>query len=319
MELMKSEINSEDMAVVKTERIYFDIFTDNSFRNTTLIDSPAKINKDILSEFSSKSRPVNLITLNKRKWTTTISNFDNEFIHVIAPAGFEIFTGELVIVEFRTDTDDFIIQTIQHKYGLHKSMKNTMSRVLSLKFLDPRMDKRYTAPANSNIYYRKIDHDVCWLTDSKYFIVRKTGYKNENNRSMIVKETIGLNHGLNHGLNAEGVEDVSYLDKEIKELESSMLKTDMENISAGGCAIMVDNKDMKPGSLLFMSIIIDIKGIKYKFNTLELLLFAIVRNVRPAEGGICKYGIKFVKRLDNKSLHDFLETWSAQINPTLNL
>lgn len=315
MELMESEINSEDMAVVKTERLHFDIFTDNSLRHAILIDSPEKINKDILSEFSSKSRPVNLFTLNKRKWATTISTFDSEFIHVMAPEGFKIFIGELVIVEFPTDKDNFIIQTIQHKYGLHKSMKNTLSRVLSLKFLDPRMDKRYTAPANSNIYYRKIDHDVCWITDNKYFIVRKTGYKNENNRSMIVKETIGLNHGLNAG----GVENVSYLGKEIKELESSMLKTDMENISAGGCAIMVDDKDMKPGSLLFMSIIIDIKGIKYKFNTLELLLFAVVRNVRPAEGGICKYGIKFVKRLDNKSLHDFLETWSAQLNPTLNL
>lgn len=311
---MGSVISNEDIAVIKTEKHHFDIFTDDSFRNTTLINSPAKINKDILSEFSSKSRPVNLITLNRRKWTTTISNFDNEFIHVLAPKGFEIFIGELVIVEFQTDTNDFIIQTVQHKYVILKSAKNTMEPVLSLKFLDPRMDKRYTVPANTEIYYRKIDPDVCWLTDSKYFMVRKTGYKNGDHRTMIVTDTIGLSNGFN----AEGVEDVSYPDKEITELKSNLLKADMENISAGGCSIVAEHKDMKSGSLLFMSIMIDMKGINYKFNTLELLLFAVVRNVKPAEGGICQYGVKFAKRLDNKSLHDFLETWSAQINPPIN-
>ncbi len=305
MEIKELVIN-EDIKGVKTERLHFDLFTDNSFLNVTLINSPAKIHKDILNDFSSKSKLVNLITLDKRKWTTTIINFDNELLHVMAPQGFKIYIGELVIVEFPTDKDDYIIQVVLHKYVIP---------VLSLKFLDPRIDKRYPVPANTNIYYRKIDHDVCWITDSKYFMSRNTGYRNGESRSMVIKETIGMICGLN----AEGGEDISYLDKETEELMGNMLKADIKNISAGGCAIMVDDKDIKLGSLLFLSLIIDIKDIKYKFNSLELLLFAVVRNIRPVEGGICNYGLKFVKHLDKESLHNFLEIWSAQVNSTLNI
>lgn len=305
MEIKELVIN-EDIEEVKTERLSFDLFTDNSFLNVTLIDCTEKINKDIFNEFRSRSKPVNLITLDKRKWTTTIINFDNEFLHVRAPQGFKIYIGDMVIVGFPTDKDDYIMQTVLHK---------SVTPVLSLKFLDPRIDKRYPVPANTTIYYRKIDHDVCWITDSKYFMARNTGYRNGESRSMVIKETIGMSCGLN----AKGGEEISYLDKEIEELKGNMLKADIENISVGGCAIMAEDKDIKLGSLLFLSLIIDIKDIKYKFNSLELLLFAVVRNVRPVEGGSCNYGLKFVKRLDKDPLHNFLEIWSAQLNPTLNI
>lgn len=300
---MESVINNKEMAVVKTERYNIDIFTDTSFRNTTLIDSPAKINKEVLSEFSSKSRPINLFTLNRRKWTTTICNFDHEFIHVMSPDGFKIFIGELVIVEFPTGEDKFIIQTVQHKYAIQKSEKKTTSTVLSLKFLDPRMDKRYTVPPNTTIHYQKIDHDAFWITDSKYLVVRNTGYRIGDKPDMIVQESIGLSSGSN----ADGVENISYLAKEINELKSNMTEAVIKNISAGGCAIMVNDNDMKPGALLLLSIMMDISDIMHKYSKLELLLFAVVRNTMPAEGGNCKYGIKFVKRLDNKILNAFLK------------
>lgn len=302
-----------EITVIKTEALPFNIPTENPVRNTTLIDSPEKINKDVLHEFNARLRQVNLITLNRKKWSTTISNFDNEFIHVIAPQGFKIFIGELVIVEFPTDNNNFIIQTIQHKYAIQRTDNRTMSTVLSLKFLDPRMDKRYTAPENIKAGYVIINTNACWLTDNRYFMARKTGYRTGGEKCVAVHETFGFKNGSN----TAGAEDISFLDKEIHELTNDMQQADMDNISTGGCSIRVADKDLKPESLLFLSVTLTLKGIMYKFNSLELLMFATVKNIRPADE-YCKYGLKFVKHLDNNTLHDFFEIWSNQEHPISN-
>ncbi len=294
--------DNDEITVVRTERLDLGIFTDTSFLNKTLIDSPERINNGALNEFTSGSKPVYLITLNRKRWAVTINSFDNEFIHVVAPQGFKIFIGDVVIVEFQTGKSDFIIQTVQHKYAIQKTADKTMSPVLTLKYLDPRMDKRYTVPPDTSVHINKIDHNAIWVTDSKYFVVRSTGYKAGNNPDIIVQETIGFNSGSSAG----GAANITYLDKEMNELRSNMIKTDIINISAGGCAIMLADRDMKQGSLLFLTITTGNSDTMQKLNKFDFQLFAIVRNTMPAEGGNCKYGIKFIKRLDNNTLNRFL-------------
>lgn len=317
MELSETVIEKEEVEGGKTE--IFDLarlsLIDSSFLNVTLINSPDKITKDVLNEFSSNSKPVNLITLDKSKWVTTVINFDIGFLYVNAPSGFKIYIGELVIVQFSSENNDYIIQTVLHKYTVRKIYGGPVVPVLSLRFLDPRIDKRYQLSANTDLNYKKIGSDACWLTESNYFLVRNTSYRNGENESLIINETIGKGRGLN----SEGIEDISYLDKEMGELRENMQQAEVADISIGGCAIIIDNdEDIKPGSLLLMSIIIDKKDAKHILNKLELQLLGVVRNARPAEGAKHRFGVKFANKINNYSVKKLLEE-IGQINPVLKI
>lgn len=316
MELSETVIEKAEVEGGKTE--IFDLarlsLTDTSFLNVTLINSPDKMMKDVLNEFSSNSKPINLITLDKNKWVTTVINFDIGFLYVNAPSGFKIYIGELVIVQFSSENNDYIIQTVLHKYTVQKIYGGSVVPVLSLRFLDPRIDKRYQLSANTVLNYKKIDSAVGWFTESNYFLVRNTSYRNGENEDLIINETIGKGCGLN----SEGIEDISYLDKEMGELRGNMQQAEVADISIGGCAIIIDDEDIKPGSLLLMSIIIDKKDTKHILNKLELQLFGVVRNARPAEGSKQRFGVKFANKINNDSVKKLLEE-IGQIDPVLKI
>lgn len=316
MELSETVIEKAEVEGGKTE--IFDLarlsLTDTSFLNVTLINSPDKITKDVLNEFSSKSKPINLITFDKSKWVTTVINFDIGFLYVNAPSGFKIYIGELVIVQFSSENNDYIIQTVLHKYTVQKIYGGPVVPVLSLRFLDPRIDKRYQLSVNPVLNYKKIDSDVCWFTENNYFLVRNTSYRNGENEDLIINETIGKGRGLN----SEGIEDISYLEKEMRELRENMQQAEVADISIGGCAIIIDDEDIKPGSLLLLSIIIDKKDTKYILNKLELQLVGVVRNTRPAEGAKQRFGVKFAIKIDNDSVKKLLEELD-QSDPALSI
>lgn len=311
MVIEKAEVEGGKTEIFDLARLSL---TDTSFLNVTLINSPDKMMKDVLNEFSSNSKPINLITLDKNKWVTTVINFDIGFLYVNAPSGFKIYIGELVIVQFSSENNDYIIQTVLHKYTVQKIYGGSVVPVLSLRFLDPRIDKRYQLSANTVLNYKKIDSDVCWLTESNYFLVRNTSYRNGENEDLIINETIGKGCGLN----SEGIEDISYLDKEMGELRGNMQQAEVADISIGGCAIIIDDEDIKPGSLLLMSIIIDKKDTKHILNKLELQLFGVVRNARPAEGSKQRFGVKFANKINNDSVKKLLEE-IGQIDPVLKI
>lgn len=311
MVIEKAEVEGGKTEIFDLARLSL---TDTSFLNVTLINSPDKMMKDVLNEFSSNSKPINLITLDKNKWVTTVINFDIGFLYVNAPSGFKIYIGELVIVQFSSENNDYIIQTVLHKYTVQKIYGGSVVPVLSLRFLDPRIDKRYQLSANTVLNYKKIDSAVGWFTESNYFLVRNTSYRNGENEDLIINETIGKGCGLN----SEGIEDISYLDKEMGELRGNMQQAEVADISIGGCAIIIDDEDIKPGSLLLMSIIIDKKDTKHILNKLELQLFGVVRNARPAEGSKQRFGVKFANKINNDSVKKLLEE-IGQIDPVLKI
>ena len=288
---------------MEPEKTNLRLALDRFSTNINLIKSPDIIEQGILKDFQDQSKPVNLITMGKKKWAAKMTHFDKEYLYVIAPPALQAQIGALILVEFTTANGNYIMQAILSRYIIQPRSFNNSSLILSLKFLDPRSYKRYPAPFETNIYFSILDQNASWIHDEKSFIVRTMEHIEGDQPGISITETIGMSQWANE----IGQDAFSYLDKEMEELKTGMLNGKLENISLGGCALKVADKNIASNSILFVSFIIDIEGTAYKYKHLEASLFAIVCNVIPMDGNLRKYGLSFFSHINQKTLGNFLE------------
>ncbi len=257
------------------------------------VNCPEKINREVLEEFKNRSRPINLITPGKAVWSSRVIYFDNEHLFVRVPAYFESEIGSLLLVEFPTDDEAYVIQTFINKIK---------SPILCLKFQDPRKDPRHVPAGRTPVRYAPVDDDEEWLTEESTFVLRTTG---GSGGGFSVREKVGRYRGED----GDGNKLFTVMEQHTRRLTSAMREVELGDLSLGGCSI-VEVSEMERGSILYLSIRID--NVDYRFQALELDLFGIVRNVIPVDEVRFRYGVSFLKRLDSDGLNEFLSRWSGR-------
>ncbi len=253
-------------------------------RDIIQINSPEKIDKEILIDFRNRSKPVKLITLDKKEWVTRVIHFDKEFLFVRIPSSeLKSQTGTLILVEFPTVKGNYIIQTFVHQ---------VKSPMLCLQFQNPRIDTRYLIPSTTPLCYVKVNQDFPWVRDINALVVRTTGHGPGKGKNIIIKETIKISQRDNEG--ADGDIDISSVD---------MLNGELENISLGGCAFIAHGEEITPDSLMYLTI--ELRDIKDGSECLQLSLFAIICYTVSRKENQHTYGVRFLRRLIHEPLNEF--------------
>ena len=256
-------------------------------RDVIQIESPEKIDKEILIDFKNHSRPVKLITMDKKQWVTRVIHFDNEFLFVRVPSELKSNIGTLILVEFPTVEGDYIIQTL---------VSQVKSPILCLQFQHPRKDTRYLLPSGTPLCYAKVNQGFPWLRDSNTFVVRTTGNGHGRGKIINIKETIAISQNDNE--DSDGDIDISTID---------MRKGKLDNISIGGCAFTADGEEITSGSLIYLTI--ELRDIKDGSECTQLSLFAIICHSVSGPENQHKYGTRFLRRLIHVPLDGFFKKW----------
>ncbi|HZX49025.1 MAG TPA: PilZ domain-containing protein [Nitrospirota bacterium] len=262
-------------------------------RDVIQIDSPDKIDNEILIDFKNHSKPVKLITMDKKQWVTKVIHFDNEFLFVRVPSELKSNLGSLILVEFPTIEGDYIIQTIvsQFKYP-----------VLCLQFQHPRKDTRYLLPSGTPLCYAKVNPSFPWLKEHNTVVVRKADSAQGRGKNIVIKETIAVSHGVNKDADADadadGDIDISTID---------MRKGQLDNISIGGCAFTADGEEITSGSLIYLTI--EIRDNKDGVESTQLSLFAVICHSASGSENHHKYGTRFLRRIIHEPLNSFFKKW----------
>ena len=255
-------------------------------RDVIQIESPEKINKEILIDFKNHSRPVKLITMDKKQWVTKVIHFDNEFLFVRVPSELKSNIGTLILVEFQTVEGDYIIQTL---------VSQVKSPILCLQFQHPRKDTRYLLPSGTPLCYAKVNQDFPWLRDGNTFVVRTAGDGHVRGKNINIKETIAIS--LNDNTDSDGDIDISTID---------MRKGKLDNISIGGCAFNADGEEITSGSLIYLTI--ELSDITDGSECAQLSLFAIICHSSGTENQHI-YGARFLRRIMHEPLDRFFKKW----------
>lgn len=265
------------------------------------IASPDKIDEELLKEFRNRQKTIKLVTLDKKDWNTKVIHFDKEFLYVRVPSEFRAPIGELMLASFPTEKGNYVVQTFVHQIK---------DPVLVLKFQDPRKDKRYYPPSKTFASYSNIDEGTPWLQDKRAFVIRTTGKElSGQNNSIYIKETVGLYE--EEGIDKKEV--FTYLDDDINRLKAISSRSELDNISIGGCAFVAENKLFSLKSLLYVTMSLDLnKEVKCDFIGMNISMFGIVKNIAPCGGeNMSKYGVSFLKRFSQETINNFLIKWAG--------
>lgn len=278
----------ENMEISK-EKFNLQLIMATPVRDVIQIESPEKINKEILIDFKNHSRPVKLITMDKKQWVTKVVHFDNEFLFVRVPSELKSNIGTLILVEFQTVEGDYIIQTL---------VSQVKSPILCLQFQHPRKDARYLLPSGTPLSYASVNQDFPWVTDSNAFVVRNSGIGQGREKNIVVKETISIVTSHNDNDDADGNIDISGI---------NMRTGNLDNLSIGGCSFIADSEDVSSGSLIYLTI--ELKDINDGSESVQLSLFAIICHSISGTGIKHKYGVRFLRRIIHEPLNRYFKKW----------
>lgn len=275
-------------------------FSMSSEKDVVQIASPDKIDEELLKDFRNRQKTIKLVTTYKKEWNTKVIHFDKEFLYVRVPSEFRAPLGELMLVSFLTEKDNYIIQTFVHQ------LKDP---VLVLKFQDPRKDKRHYPPSKTFLYNTSIAEDTPWLQDKRAFVIRTTEKAPSGQSDTIeIKETIGLYE--EEGKDKKEV--FTYLDNDINLLKRTSTRSELENISIGGCAFAAENNLFPLKSILYVCMSLDLnKDVKCDFKGMNISMFGIVKNIAPWNENMSKYGVSFLKRFSQETINNFFMMWSG--------
>jgi len=256
------------------------------------IDSPDRLNEDIVEEFKNRSKPINLINIERKVWTSKVIYFDKDNLYVRVPPNFECPLGGLILVEFPTKGGSYVIQSFISKIK---------TPILGLKFQDPRKYARFRPPSVYALAYAKVDNDLDWLNDKNGYIIRTMEEENEGRTKVSIKDTIGSLKKVSE----DGSKVISLLEGKTDELQRSVKKTDLHDISLGGCAIKIKDGDINKNDMVYMNL--NIPNDNFKIKEIDLLLFGIVKNVIPFDENRYRLGVSFIKQLRQEPFERFFQ------------
>ncbi len=283
------------MKEIKKEVISIKQVVSSCLQELQQINSPEKINEDIVMEFKNRSRPIKLITQERAVWMSKVIFFDNEFLYVRVPPNFESSTGAFMLVEFPTKNGSYVIQSF---------VKSVRDPVLCLKFQDPRRDKRIPPPPVNSIAYAQVDSNSNWFNDDKTFIVRSVMEEKDDAGKVLVVDSIGVFKKETE----EGEKVVSVSEKDTAPLKSHMVKAELKDLSLGGCSMNIRGDNIPKNSMLYLNL--NLVNESYRVREMELLIFGVVRNVAPLDEMMFRYGMSFIRRLVVDSIEGFLQELS---------
>ncbi|MBI5193969.1 MAG: hypothetical protein HZA08_11080 [Nitrospirae bacterium] len=275
-------------------------FSTSLEKDIVQIASPDKIDEELLKEFRNRQKTIKLVTIDKKEWNTKVIGFDKEFLYVRVPSEFRAPVGELMLASFPTEKGNYVVQTFVHQIK---------DPVLVLKFQDPRKDRRFYPPSRTFINYAKVNEDTLWLLDKRTFVIRTTGKGSaEHNDKVLINETIGLYE--EEGKDKKEV--FTYLDDDINRLKIISSRTELDNISIGGCAFAAENDLFPLRGVLYVSMSLDLNNdVKCDFKGMNISMFGVVKNILSCGENRSKYGVSFLKRFSQETINNFLMIWEG--------
>lgn len=267
---------------IKREAIHIHSALSSAYNSSQQLNSPDKIDNDIIKLFKNRSKPIKLITTDKNVLTSKIIFFDSDFLYVRVPPNFESHVGSLMIVQFPSEDGGSVLQSYIHKVN---------APILCLKFLDPRKDARYIPTAKVSVNYTVLDKNINWLSDNEFYIIRLGEEVRDDKRKILVKDSIGSRGGKDQ----KGKLFFTIHDEFVNELTKKFKHANLFDISLGGVSINCNEGELKKHSIVYLNLLIESDG--YAVKEIEFSLFGIVCSIYPLDEDRFRCGISFIKRV----------------------
>ena len=254
--------------------------------------STGSLNSKLIDEFKSQSKPINLISLGKDSWTSTIIYYDNEFLYVRVPSRFELPVGAPLVVQFPTDGGGFVNQTFIHKID---------APILCLKLQNTRKDRRFRPLSSTSVNYAKVSNNAPWLNDKNTHIIRLVEEHKKEGPKIIVKDAIGIPKR-----DPASNKPIFSIQKEyLEELRKDFKKARLHNISSGGISVNIDRGGIFRHDLIHIGL--SLENEKHSLKKVELSMFGIVSGIFPLSESSFRCGINFINRITVDPFYDFLQ------------
>ncbi len=267
---------------IKREAIHIHSALSSAYKSSQQLNSPDKINDEIIKDFKNRSKPIKLITTEKDVWTSKVIFFDSEFLYVRVPPNFESHVGSLMIVQFPSEDGGSVIQSYIHKVN---------TPILCLKFLDPRKDTRYIPTANITVNYAELNKDISWLNSNEFYIIRLGEDVRDDERKIIVRDSIGSRKERDR----RGKLFFTVHDEYAENLKKSFKHAKLFDISLGGLSINCSEGELEKHSIVYINTVIKNDG--YIIKEIDLSLFGIVCSIYPLDEDTFRCGISFINRV----------------------